>query len=308
MELGTIIIILTLSLLSIRSYIINKKEPNKYPPKCFIDKLLTPFSSIYKLWYPNDIINVDYINQNGIALNTELKNLYILEVKDFKDLNKEVIHELYLKYANDKKGFFYQAILKDGNYQKQYIFSYSKKLLETISKSIASNILSGEKSLKVLKKVVFIDENKKKLDINTAIKNAKRKLSTDFEVYQGYKSKEGHINDVYQKLKDTKIKGVIWGYYDFYQGRVQGYISKKLYNHDIFLGPKELVIINFILISKDIKKEQINQISNIYNISLVKKSINHREIILKTPLKHRDVDWDLLVDLDYLSSQFIAKG
>lgn len=308
MEVGTIIIIFLLLFIFTRSYYNNKKINKKYLPTCFLDKIITPFSSIYDLWHPNNILNVDYINKFGLTINSEQKDLYILEIKDFKKLDAKVICELNSKYSNDKKGFFYQAILKDGTYQKQYIFSYSKKLLETISKNVGASILTGEESLKVLKKVVFLDNKKEKLDINTALANAKSTLTSEFEVYQGYKAKHGHIDDVYHKLTNTKIKGIIWGYYDFYQNRVQGYLSNNLNKQDIDIFDKNLVIINFILISKNITKEEINQISNIYNISLVKKSIDYSQIILKTPLKYRDVEWDLLVNLDYLSSQFIAKG
>jgi hypothetical protein len=306
-NVGTIIIIFIAILIIFKSYK-NKEERTNYKTTCFIDKITAYFSYIYNFWHPNNILNVDHIKDYGLIINSEFKHLYILEINDFKDLDDELIYKLFKTFSLDRKAFFYQAILKNESYQKQYIFSYSKELIEMISEKIGAKVLSGKKSLKVLKKIVFIDENKEKLNINQSIRKAKKQLSSQFEVYQGYKSKDGHIDDVYQKLQESLITGVIWGYYDFYQGRIDGYISNKLKNHEFFIGPKELVIVNFILISKNITKKQINQISDIYNISLVKKSINSAEMILKTPLKNRDVEWDLLVNLDYLSNQFIAKG
>lgn len=308
MDLGMIIILIVITLIFLKSYYNKKNEEKKYLSECFIDKFLLPFSSIYELWVSNDSINVDYVNKNHLIVNTYFKTLFIIEVKDFNKLNENLIYKLFKEFSIKEDGFFYQAIIKDKNYQKQYIFSYSKALISIIAQTINTQILEGEEALKVLKKVVFADDNKNKLDINTAIKEAKKHLSSQFEVYQGYKAKEGEIEDTYNKLKNTHFKGIIWGYYDFFQGRVKGYISHKLNDDKFSTNSKELVTINFILISKNVTKEQINKISNIYNISLVKKSINDSEIILKTPLKHRDVEWDLLVNLNYLSNQFIAKG
>lgn len=308
MDLGIIIILIVITLVFIKSYLNKKNEKKKYSTECFIDKLILPFSSLYELWISNNIINVDYIKKDHLMINTSFKKLFVIEVKDFNKLNENLIHKLFKEFSEKEDGFFYQAIIKDTNYQKQYIFSYSETLIHTIAKNINTQILQGEKALKVLKKVVFADDNKNKLDINTAIKEAKKQLSSQFEVYQGYKAKAGEIEDTYNKLKNTHFKGVIWGYYDFFQGRVRGYISHRMKDDSFYNDSNELVIINFILISRNVTKEQINKISNIYNISLVKKSINHSEIILKTPLKHRDVEWDLLVNLNYLSNQFIAKG
>ena len=308
MNLGILILLTIIFIIFFTSYLQKKKVQKKKTSKCFLDKLFLPFSSIYELWSPNNTIMVDYINENSLTINTPYKNLYVLEVKDFKELDEKLIFTLYKKFKHVEDGFFYQAIIKNNSYQKQYLFSYSKPLTNLISNNINVKILSGKKAIKVLKRVVFADDNKNKLNINDAIKNSKSDLCSQFEILQGYKAKEGHLEDTYNKLKETHFKGVIWGYYDFFQGRIKGYISYKLKNNHFFISPKELVIINFILISENITKEQINQISNIYNISLVKKSINDSEIILKTPLKHRDVQWDLLVNLDYLSNQFIAKG
>lgn len=306
MDIGFIIIIIFLFFIIIRSYTSRDELKNKNVT-CFLDKLLFPFYSLYSLWKIDNCLNIDYIKNDKVILNTRYKTLYAIEVINFDTLDDSLIYFLFSKFKSSEDSFFYQVILKDNNSQRQYLFSYSKDLIDIISNKINSKILSGIEISKILKKIIFVDDNKNRIDFNTSINRELNNLKKRFEVYQGYKAKKGEVLDVYKKLKETDINCAIWGYYDFYEGRVNGYISSRLQDYDFYVGPRELVIINFILISENITSEDINKISSIYNISLVKKSINGSEIIAKTPLKHRDVDWDLLVDLDYLSSQFLAK-
>ncbi|RXI36933.1 hypothetical protein CRU99_13075, partial [Malaciobacter mytili] len=179
--------------------------------------------------------------------------------------------------------------------------------INTIAKKIDTSLLSSDEIINTLKLLIFIDESLDEVDLNEILKYKKGELKAKNEVFQGYKAKTGEIEDTYNKLREIKMKGVIWGYYDFNEDRINEYISSKLKDYNIDKNT-EFVIINFILIAQNITKKQINKISDIYNISLVKKAINGNEICVKTPLKYRDIHWDLLVELDYISNQFISKG
>jgi len=310
MEIGSILIVLLIMVIMGRSYFLIKKNiiTIEKDSKCILSKILLPFGSLFKLWTPNNILFVDFIKKNSLIINTQQKEIFIIEVNDYININEDFIHELYRDYSLIREGFFFQVILKNDDYQKKYIISYSYELLNVFVNKTNANFLSGKESIKILKKILFLDIENEKIDLNISLQNKQKKLISQFEVYQGYKAKEGNIEDLYNKLLKTDCKCAIWGYYDFYQGRVNGYISSKLKNNEFLKNSEKLILINHILITDNISKDSLNKISNIYNISLVKKSINNKDLLLKSPIKHRDVNWDLLVNLDYLTSQFISKG
>ncbi len=308
MYIGTIIITLVLSIIIFRGlYLIKYKKILLPESNCIIEKLLLPFTSLRKLWNPNDILIIDFIKKNSLIINTQKKEIFILEIFDSKSINEAFFINLFKTHSTNTNGAFFQTILKNKTKQQHFILSYSLDLINDIQKETDSELKTGQESNTILNNLIFITP----YEINKLSKNnledKKQNIVSNYEIYQGYKAKEGAVKDIYNKLLKTNIQCTVWSYYDFYEGRVDGYISKKLYNYDIDKEHQDLILTNHILISKDITKNELNEISDIYNLSLVKKSIDNKDILLKTPLKYRDVDWDLLVNLDYLSNQYISK-
>ncbi len=303
MVIGTYIIVIFILIIIIISFSDKRKIKNKNID-CYLDKLLIPFGFIARMWQSNNTINVEYLWRDAITLNTVYKNLYGIEASDYSKLTENVIYELFEKFSKNKKGFFYKIILKDDDYQKQYIFSYSKELIDYIALNINVKILTGEKLIRILKKLTYIHKGVDKRDIKETIVRNEKHLVSKLEVYQGYKAKNGNLSNIYHELEKIKFKGVLWSYFDFYQGRVLGYKDFNLENQNTYFSANDMVLMNFILISENITKKEVNKISDIYRISLVKKSIDNAEIICKTPLKYRDVGWDLFVDLEYISGHF----
>lgn len=303
-NIGFLIIIVLSIILFFFSYK-NRNKNKRYI--CFFEKLLMPFDVIFSQLKLNNSLEIDFVNKNNIVINTQNGKLYGLRVYDFREFDNEFIEQLSVKFKDSNHNFFYQAFLKDGKEYKQYILAYSKDIIDYISIQVESKILTGHELSIVLSKLIYIDIDKEVLDLTNSISNDKKMIVSTNKVYQGYKSKIGDLEDSYTKLKSIDFKGVIWGYYDFNNKRINDYMKIKLKDEYEFDLEKKWAIINFILITKEITKSQINEISEIFNISLVKKTENGSDIVKKTPLKFRDTKWDLLVPLDYVSKQFISN-
>lgn len=304
MNLGLLILIVLTGILLYLSYK-NRDKNKKYT--CFFSKLLMPLDILLSQIRLNNHLEVDFINKDNIVINSQNGKLYGLRVYDFKELDNEFIEKLSDKFNNSSHNFFYQAFLKDKESYKHYIFTYSKEIINYIASQVESKILSGKELCRVLSKLIYIDIDKNILDLTQSLNANTKEIIATNRVYQGYKSKEGHLEDSYNKLLKIDFQGVIWGYYDFDQKRISDYMKIKLKNEYEFDLNQKYAIINFILIAKEITSQQINEISEIFNISLVKKTENGSDIAKKTPLKYRDTSWDLLVPLDYVSKQFISN-
>lgn len=327
-------------------YGMQKRDQNLNMSTCFIEKLAVPISYYINLYHTNDILAIENIKKDHVTLNTQHKHLYAFELSGASTtempLSNTTIDQLYETASKDLNGYFFQALLKEGAYQKQYIFSYSRELIETMANVFDIKLLKGEEIVDVifdlfLQNSYYVADKQihRQLNIsedivassepvdhtfNKILKNNIFKNLNEFDIYQGYKAKKNNRQISYNQLYNIDFSGVIWGYFDFSKVRVSGFIN-NLVSRTKFYGGKEpfeelqkrydsnslpLVLTNYLIIAKDLDKSVLNQISEVLNISFVQKDIDYYSILKKTPLKYRDSGFDLLVELDFLYNKITS--
>lgn len=329
--------------LAIANYSLGKSDKNISFKNCLYEKVAIPILNLFDKKAINDTLEVLEIKENYIVVNTQHKTLYAIELSGFDTIEQFVndltLTNLYDFASKDPKGYFYQAIFKDESYQKQYLFSYSKDVVEIIAKSLKIKLLKGVQIVDVLFDL-FLDNSYylkskkmyKQLNIgedttvsyfpiektfNKIIRNNVYNNLKQLRVYSGYKLNKKMDKVNYNALYELDFKGVIWGYYDFNKERVLQYVENKL-NQRKFYGGKEPfialqqhfeqagekgVIVNFEYLSKDSTLSTLNKISEILGVSFEIKRNKLVNTIAKTPIKYRDTRFDLPTSLEFLNSR-----
>ena len=135
-------------------YTMHKIDKNLKLSSCFYDKLLIPVNNFINKKASEDILEVLAIHDNYIEINTQHQTLYAIELSGNdtieQPLTKLTLDNLYEYASKSSRGYFYQAIFKDKNYQKQYIFSYSLDIIEIIAKTLDIQLLTGKEIVDVL--------------------------------------------------------------------------------------------------------------------------------------------------------------
>ncbi|RXI36934.1 hypothetical protein CRU99_13080 [Malaciobacter mytili] len=339
----TVNIFLLFFLLIIVAYLMQKYDKKLSLKNCIYDKFLIPFINFINKKNVEDIIEIQQIKDNHIVINSQHKTLYAIELSGFdtieQPLSELTVENLFDFASKDPKGYFFQAILKDGSYQKQYIFSYSKDVVEIIAKSLNIKLLKGKEIVDVLFDL-FLDnsfyiKNKKifrQLNIsedttvslssfettfNKIMKNNTFNNLNTMRVYQCYQIKKKYEKIDYNALYNLDFTGVIWGYYDFNKERAIQYANnlvtqRKFYggkepfvNYEKLLekGTKKVLTVNFEFVSKDSNLSIINKISEILGISFTIKRNKLTNTLIKTPLKFRDTRFDLPCTIDFLKGR-----
>ncbi len=327
-------------------YGIKRKNKNLNFSSCIYDKLLVPSNMFLNKQNIKDSLKVLAINHDYIEVNTLHKTLYAIELSGNdtieQPLSENMLDTLYEFASKTPKGYFYQAILKDKNYQKQYLFSYSKDLLEIISKSLDIKLLKGKEIVDVLFDL-FLDnsfyiKNKqihRQLNIgedttvsylpveqtfNKVIKNNMYQNLSSIDIYNGYKIKQSKQKINYNALYELDFNGVIWAYYDFNKDRslfmAQNLLeTTKLYGgKDPFVQyldniekvTEKVITVNFEIAAKDLSNSTLNKISEILSVSFTKKKNRINTSILKTPLKFRDTRFDMPANISYLNERITS--
>jgi len=324
-------------------YYLKKYDKNLNLNSCIFDKILIPANEFINKRSTENILEILSIHKDYIEVNTQHKTLYALELSGNdtieQPLSEIMINSLYEFASKDPKGYFYQALFKNKNYQKQYLFSYSKDLLEIIAKNLDLKLLKGKEIVDVLFDL-FLDnsyyiQNKqicRQLNIsedktisylpveetlNKVLKNNIYQNLTSVDVYSGYKIKQSNQKINYNALYELDFIGVIWGYYDFNKDRSLNYAQNLLDKTKLYGGKEPFVqyfehvekvtekvlTVNFELVAKNLSDSTLNKISEILsvNFSLKKNRINSS--ILNTPLKFRDTRFDIPTNLSFINNR-----
>lgn len=320
--------------------LMQKLDPNLKFSSCIYDKMLIPLNNFTNKKSTEDILEILKINNDHIEINTQHKTLYAIELSGNdtieQPLSKLTIDTLYEFAAKNPKGYFYQAILKDENYQKQYIFSYSMDVIEIIGKTLDIQLLSGKEIVDVIFDL-FLDNSfyiqdkqiHRQLNIgedttvsylpiettfNKILKNNVYQNLNTLEVYNGVKIKNTIHSINYNSLYELDFTGVIWGYFDFNKNRALKYAQNLLdqrkfyggkepfvhYVNDVEKGVEKVITVNFELLAKDITLSTLNKISEILSVNFTQKKNRLASTIAKTPLKYRDTRFDLPANISYL--------
>lgn len=318
-------------------YGIKKRDTNVQLGSCFFEHLAIPISTLLDEYVSNTGLILDRIDENAVHINTPLKRLFGLELVGFDNtlnfLPENLINQLFRNYKKLNSSYLFYAILKQGKYQKQYLFSHNENLLKNIGSYYNIPLMKGQELLNAIYDLylqnTFTEENKQikrniTIDLNDEknpdyvtfkkiAKQAVYKNLVDLDIFQSYKAIEGISKTDIQRIYKLDFEGVIWTYFDFYEKRIENAISNLINtakwsgNKQPFVdlknqyntGSEDLMIINSVLLLKKYNKDDIGSIGTALKNSFLPKDIFRKDIIRKTPLKYRDFDFDYLVDKQY---------
>lgn len=305
---------------------------------CIVSKFLAPLESIFNTYYSNKGLIVNYVLEDSVMINTPFAELFGVEITGDYNVPQYIANDLVEKltndYKKDTKGFFWYVIHKQGFYQKQYIFSYNKDLVEEIGDFFAAKLLNGNDLANIildlyLKNYYWIEDKKvhKTIDIDfttdslvssfrTFNKIAKENIYSNInqtDLFQAYKPLDIRKTDV-QKLLKLKFDGSIWNYFDLTESAIKNHIDILIANAraggnvQYFLDLREnfnnnnidLMVTNSTMNISNYSKKIIGTISSCLKNDYIRKDINRIETLRKTPLKYRDAQFDYLVPTTHL--------
>ena len=124
-----------------------KKDPSMNIGSCFFDKLATPLYTLFNEYHSNSLFLIDSIEKDYVICNTPYEKLYGVELSGKSNLanylRSEALAELIRDNKDSEDSFFYYVLLKQGQFQKQYLFSHNVVLIKTLAKYYAISLLSG---------------------------------------------------------------------------------------------------------------------------------------------------------------------
>lgn len=316
------------------------KDPSIKLGSCFFERLATPLYTLFNEYHSNKGLLVDYIQDDSVILNTPYSTLYGVEICSNGtldvSLNKDFIDSLIRDYKKQENSYFFYVLHKQGKWQKQYIFSHNQAIIKNISKYFNSRLLSGRELVNIIydlylqnsfftdkKQIkraleVLVDKEQKEPEFMAFKRVARQALYNslqEIDLFQAYKNLDVNENNISQ-LFSLDFDGCVFIYIDLCQRRIENYIQ-KIINETKLVGNKEpfvqlknkysnnelsLAILNSSLFLKRYDESIIGSLGLSLKFSYLKKELSRTQSIQKTPIKYRDVDFDFLVQSDFLSN------
>lgn len=320
------------------------KDPQMRMSHCFFDKLATPLYTFFNEYYSNSGLLIDYINDDNIIVNTPYEKLYGMEIYTgntiHKYLSKNSIDMAIQAYKLQDNASFYYVMQKQGKWQKQYLFSYNSALIKLFAKEYDVPLLSGNelanivydlylqnsfqvKDKQIHRNVVLDKEHREQepeyMSFKKLVRQAIYKSFTEIDIFQGFKSQDRPNSNILELFK-SDFEGCIWFMFDFAERRVLNHIN-KLINETKMAGNKEpfvelkkihddgntkLMLVNSVAFFKNYSSDVVSSFGTNVKTSFLPKEIFRADLIRKTPLKTRDLDFDFLVKSDFLT-EFVAS-
>ncbi|WP_416861226.1 hypothetical protein [Helicobacter ganmani] len=321
-----------------------KKDPSVSISNCFLDKLASPLYNLFVEYHSNSLFLVDSIKEDYILCNTPYDRLYGIEITSSENIQKyiqaEKIKELVRDSKESEDGFFYYVLFKQEKCQKQYIFSHSKIIIQSLANYFDLRLLSGLELTNVLYNLFlqnnFYQEDKQLKQALTIKKDtleaepeflsfkrlAKQAIANNHKnvkLFQAYKHLEIKQSEI-QSLFSLNFKGAIWFYIDLSSSHIKNHISRLL-NYAKLVGDKkpfieleqsyhnkecDLALINAVAYLEKYDEEIIGQLGSSLKVSFIEKELLRSNHLQKNPIKFRDSEFDFLVKEDFLFN-FIAS-
>lgn len=212
----------------------------------FVSNFANKFYIGLKNVFANNTIIVDGFRKddtNSILINNPFykKGLFCVELSGTSNVTNHLkeldLNSLYNKFRYSKDGFLFWAMMKKKNFQRNYIFSYNKAIVEYIANYYGTKIVSGEELLNVLYDLQLdnqyvVDKKektiKRKLDLtdninyefinyqyNNIVKDSVFENLSSLNVYQAtHYIKNDKPTDI-SKLYSLDFTGVVWTYMSF---------------------------------------------------------------------------------------------
>lgn len=315
------------------------KKTNK--SNFLFDRIIIPINSLFNEYVSNSGLIVDMVGKDYIKINTPLKELYGLELVGYDNvpnyLGDDIIKEIFRDYKKFNDSYLFYCLHKQDKYQKQYLFSHNKNLLNSIAVYYDLKLMSGQELLNSLFDLYLQNsyfQNNKQLERNITIdfqndlapgflsfkkiaKQAVYKNLSEIDIFQAYKAIEGiSRSDIGKIFRKINFDGCIWIFFDFCQKRIENNISNLINlakwsgNKQVFINLKEqytagnvdLLIVNSIAMLKRYDNSIIGALGTSLKNAYLPKDIFRSAVLRKMPLKYRDTDFDFLVDGNYFKN------
>lgn len=315
------------------------KKSNK--TNSIFDYVIIPINSLLNEYVSNSGLIVDIVGDDYIRINTPLKELYGLELAGYDNvpnyLSDDTIKEIFRDYKKFDDSYLFYCLHKQGKYQKQFLFSHNKNLLNSIATYYDLKFLSGQELLNAIFDLylqnTYFEENKQlkrnitidfENDLNPGFlsfkkvaKQAVYKNLSEIDIFQSYKALEGvSKTDIGKIFRKIDFDGCVWICFDFCQKRIENNISTLINlskwsgNKQTFMSLKEqyvagetdLLIVNSVALLKQYNSSSLGSLGTSLKNAYIPKDIFRNEVLRKTPLKYKDVDFDFLVDSNYFKS------
>ena len=320
------------------------KDPDMKMSHCFFDKLATPLYTFFNQYRSNTGLLVNYIDDESVIVNTPLEKLYGIELTTgytiHRYLSKNSIDMVISAYKLQDNASFYYVMQKQDKWQKQYLFSYNAALIKVFAKEFDVPLLSGKELTNIIydlylqnsyrienkqiyRNIVIDKEHREQepeyMSFKRLARQAIYKSFDEIDIFQGFK-KQDKLNTNILELFKSNFNGAIWFMFDFGERRVQGKITslineaKMAGNKEPFLelkklhdnGDTNLMIVNTTAFFKEYSDEVVSSFGTNLKTSYLPKELFRTDVIRKTPLKTRDLDFDFLVKSDFLT-EFVAS-
>ncbi|TEY00720.1 ATP-binding protein [Campylobacter sp. US33a] len=290
-----------------------------------------------------DYINENSVNLNTPINNGEIFGIELKSNSNIHSfLEKNFIDEIISSYKENTNSILFYVIHKQGKWHKQYLLSYSKPMIKILSDRYASPLLSGIELLNVIHDLYLqnsfsVDHDKKNIFrdmtivkdsleqepefmlFKKAIRQSLYKSLNDVEIFQGFKNLDVAETNIL-KLFKSNFEGSIWFLLDFNVSRIKAHINKlinetkvsgnklpfttlkKIYDS----GNQQLCLMNSLALFKKYPEDIASILSSNLKTSFIPRDLFRSEILKKTLLKKRDLDYDFLVKSEFLN-RFIAS-
>lgn len=307
-------------------------------------KILAPLNGLFYNYYSNKGLMVNEVLDESIMINTPEKELFGFKVEGESNtpfyLGANSIERIYRSYKDKPNAFFFYVILKQGFYQRQYIFSYNKALIAEMAEDMKTKLMSGEELINVILDL-YLQNNfyiKDKKINHTLSLNIKNKLESSYlafnkiakeniysnllktDLFQNYKSIENIDKTDITKLFNLDFDGSFWFYFDFETKTIERHLAKIINiskwhgKKEVFKALKEsydsdsvkLFLVNSTAHLKRYDDSMISMIGNCLKCDFLHKDIYRKNTLQRTPLKYKDSEFDFLVD-DKFMDNFICS-
>ena len=271
----------------------------------------------------NSTIVVDGFVENddkAIVINNPFFGaLYAVELSTASNImnymDKDSIDSLHRKYKYSKDGFLFWSLVKKGNFQKNYVLSYNRSIIEYVAQYYGTKMIDGIDLLNVLYDLqldnqYIINKDKKclerKLDLtknvnyeflnytyNNLVKDSVFKNLSTMNLYQATHFKSTDKPTDVSRLFGLNFKGIIWSYISFNKSTAitickdwigsakAGMTNEKreldIFKEEIASGGTDAISINTVmLIDKETDSEFMNSsIGECLNV-VFKKDKDHK--------------------------------
>ena len=279
----------------------------------------------------------DYEDETCLYINKIKRELYCLELlgagNETKYLSDDTWDDIFKDHKESNNADIVRACLKSNFYQKIYIFSNNKNILDLIRQDLNVRFVDSIEMINILydlylyqsytieDKIVHRETNlTDKINFNT-ITSSFNTIAKDcvysnlsnnkLEVYQAYNFREHHKDADISRLFSLDWNGVIYDYISVSRTVVDARISKLIFqasiegkNKSSFKKLKEdydsdaidLAVRNSVMFIKVDNPTTITLIGKALNTDYRKRDIFKRKLLKYTPIKARDVELDILVE------------